>query len=75
MEAMIRVAHDLGRRVIATGVETKAQAEVLRALGCDEIQGYIHSAAVPAGQVPELVSGMAQGPGAHHLTRGAGVSD
>lgn len=75
VEAMIRVAHDLGRRVIATGVETKAQAEVLRALGCDEIQGYIHSAAVPAGQVPELVSGMAQGPGAHHLTRGAGVSD
>lgn len=58
VEAMIRVAHDLGRRVIATGVETPAQVDVLRALGCDEIQGYIHSAAVPAGRVPDLVAGM-----------------
>lgn len=56
VEAMIRVAHDLDRRVIATGVESEAQVEVLQQLGCDEIQGYVHSAAVDAAQVPEILA-------------------
>jgi EAL domain-containing protein (putative c-di-GMP-specific phosphodiesterase class I) len=37
---MIALAHDLGMRVIGEGVETPAQAEWLRRLECDEIQGY-----------------------------------
>lgn len=37
---MIALAHDLGMRVIGEGVETQAQAETLRRLECDEIQGY-----------------------------------
>jgi EAL domain-containing protein (putative c-di-GMP-specific phosphodiesterase class I) len=37
--AMLNLARALGLRVVAEGVETDAQFEVLRALGCDEIQG------------------------------------
>ena len=39
--AIINVAHTLGMRVIAEGVETEAQRDILRTLGCDEIQGYL----------------------------------
>ena len=35
VEAIITVAHGLGLRVVAEGVETEAQLEVLRGLGCD----------------------------------------
>jgi diguanylate cyclase (GGDEF)-like protein/PAS domain S-box-containing protein len=56
VQAVVQVARELGRRVIATGVETSAQATVLRSLGCDEVQGYIHSAAVPADRIPDLVA-------------------
>jgi diguanylate cyclase (GGDEF)-like protein len=39
--AIINVAHTLGMRVVAEGVETESQREVLRELGCDEMQGYL----------------------------------
>jgi EAL domain-containing protein (putative c-di-GMP-specific phosphodiesterase class I)/GGDEF domain-containing protein len=37
---MIRLSHSLGYRVVAEGVETAAVLEAVRALGCDEVQGY-----------------------------------
>jgi diguanylate cyclase (GGDEF)-like protein/PAS domain S-box-containing protein len=39
--AIINVAHTLGMRVVAEGVETESQRELLRALGCNEIQGSL----------------------------------
>ena len=46
-EAIVDLAHRLGIEAIAEGVETAAQRDLLAALGCDYIQGYFHSPAVP----------------------------
>jgi diguanylate cyclase len=46
--AIIAMSHALGKKVIAEGVETDAQAAVLRRLGCDRIQGFVVSAALAA---------------------------
>jgi diguanylate cyclase (GGDEF)-like protein/PAS domain S-box-containing protein len=39
--AIINVAHTLGLRVVAEGVDREAQREILQELGCDEVQGYL----------------------------------
>jgi len=50
VSAIIAMSHALGKIVVAEGVETEAQAEVLRGLECDQIQGYLISRPVPAGE-------------------------
>jgi diguanylate cyclase (GGDEF)-like protein len=47
VEAVVRLAHALGLTVVAEGVETAAQRDVLRALGCDELQGYLFARPMP----------------------------
>jgi diguanylate cyclase (GGDEF)-like protein len=44
---IINLAHSLKLNVVAEGVETEDQASVLRALGCDHVQGYLYSKPVP----------------------------
>jgi diguanylate cyclase (GGDEF)-like protein len=39
--AAISAAHALGQRVVAEGVETRQQLDVLSEIGCDEAQGYL----------------------------------
>jgi diguanylate cyclase (GGDEF)-like protein/PAS domain S-box-containing protein len=46
--SIIALAHNLKLRVIAEGVETESQLDYLRRHGCDEIQGYYFSPALPA---------------------------
>lgn len=46
--AIISLGHNLGLEVVAEGVEDGEQLETLRALGCDEIQGYFFSKPLPA---------------------------
>ncbi len=43
LKAMIRLAHGLGKRVIAEGIETEEQQDILQKLGCDMMQGYFYS--------------------------------
>ena len=45
---VIQMSHDLGMSVVAEGVETQAQLDILRSLNCDEIQGYFFSPPVSA---------------------------
>ncbi|MGX4644244.1 bifunctional diguanylate cyclase/phosphodiesterase [Massilia sp. SYSU DXS3249] len=48
--SMIAMAHALGMRVVAEGVENRKQMQMLKTLGCDEGQGYFFSRPVPAGE-------------------------
>ena len=60
-EAIIVMAHKLGMKVIAEGVETEAQRTLLAAAGCDYVQGYLFSRPVPAGKFEELLKGALTG--------------
>jgi EAL domain-containing protein (putative c-di-GMP-specific phosphodiesterase class I) len=46
VEAIIDLAHRLGIRTIAEGVERESQRDLLARFGCDYIQGYLYSPAV-----------------------------
>jgi diguanylate cyclase (GGDEF)-like protein/PAS domain S-box-containing protein len=54
--AIINLAHTLGLEVVAEGVETRAQLEFLALHGCDEMQGFYFSKAVPAGECAVMLS-------------------
>jgi diguanylate cyclase (GGDEF)-like protein len=41
VDAVVKLAQALGLKVVAEGVETDAQNEILRALGCNELQGFL----------------------------------
>lgn len=47
-KVIIDLGHALGLEVLAEGVENRAQLDILRALGCDEVQGYLLSRPLPA---------------------------
>ena len=55
VKAIISMAHSLGMDVVAEGVEQQEQLEFLGLHGCDTIQGYLFSRALPAEKVEELL--------------------
>lgn len=61
--AMIQLAHSLGKRVVAEGVETDEQLSRLRRLGCDAAQGYLLARPVPASEIDKLIGAVAQDSG------------
>ncbi|MDC9724798.1 MAG: EAL domain-containing protein [Gammaproteobacteria bacterium] len=60
-EAIIVMAHKLGLNVIAEGVETKEQCDLLTEAGCDYIQGYVFSEPLPAKQFEAFLEATADG--------------
>jgi diguanylate cyclase (GGDEF)-like protein len=51
VSSVIGLASAFGLKVVAEGVETEGQLEMLRRLGCDHSQGYLHSRPVPADEL------------------------
>ena len=60
VSSIIALAHALKLKVIAEGVETEEQAQLLTLLDCDEAQGYLFSKPIPAAQLLALL--LAAGP-------------
>lgn len=54
-QAIITMAHGLGMRVVAEGVETLEQIKLLKALRCDEIQGFYVSQPLPASDTQPIL--------------------
>ena len=52
---IVMLAHGLHLKVVAEGVETQAQAEFLRDIGCELAQGYLYSKPVPAQAIEQLL--------------------
>ena len=57
VDAVVRLAHALGLRVVAEGVETAGQRDVLLQLGCDELQGYFFAKPMPAASLEAWACG------------------
>jgi diguanylate cyclase len=55
VKAIISLAHSLRLKVVAEGVETAAQLQQLRELGCDQFQGFYRSAAVLPGEIEKFI--------------------
>ncbi|WP_298244465.1 EAL domain-containing protein [uncultured Bradyrhizobium sp.] len=54
VQAVVNIAAASSMTTVAEGVETEAQREMLRALGCTQMQGYLFSAPKPAAEVRKL---------------------
>ena len=57
VDAVIKLAHALDLSVVAEGVETAGQRDVLLALGCDELQGFLFARAMPAEELSQWAAG------------------
>lgn len=55
-EAIIEMSHKLSMKVIAEGVETHEQRDLLRNADCDFAQGYLYSKPVPADEFEQLLN-------------------
>jgi len=54
-KGIIEMAHNLNLQVVAEGVETKAEFNIIRALKCDKTQGYLLSHPLPVAEFEELL--------------------
>ncbi|SEQ79624.1 PAS domain S-box-containing protein/diguanylate cyclase (GGDEF) domain-containing protein [Nitrosomonas sp. Nm51] len=57
VSSMIEMGHKLGYGIIAEGIETTNQLNMLKKLGCETVQGYLFSKSVHADTISTLLSG------------------
>ena len=57
IRAIIELGHSLCMSVVVEGVETEAQLQAVRQLGCDEVQGFLFSAPLSLDEVRRLLEG------------------
>ena len=55
IRSMVEMGHSLGYEVIAEGIETQEQFNIVKKLGCDAAQGYLFSKPVEAGAVTKIL--------------------
>jgi EAL domain-containing protein (putative c-di-GMP-specific phosphodiesterase class I) len=60
LESIIGMAHGIGMRVIAEGIETERQRKCLEDLACDQIQGFLYSRPMPAERVADFLESHAE---------------
>ena len=56
VESIVRLAHGMHLVVVAEGVETEAELDLVRVLGCDKVQGHVYGPAVGPDAAEELLS-------------------
>ncbi len=61
VQSIVALGRSLGLQVVAEGVETVDQRELLHEFGCDVVQGYLYSRPLPPAELPAFIAGL----GAH----------
>jgi len=61
VDAVLKLAHAIGLKVVAEGVETIRQRDILIELGCDEFQGYLFARPMSARALDAVASGRQAG--------------
>lgn len=56
VKTIVVLSHQLGRKVIAEGVETHEHANILKSLGCEYAQGYFYSKPLPQNEMETLLA-------------------
>jgi diguanylate cyclase (GGDEF)-like protein len=69
VKAAIDMVHALGKTVLAEGVEHKGEMDVLARMGCDLMQGYLLSAALPAAEFSRFVAARQAAPASENQRR------
>ncbi|MGQ0532360.1 MAG: putative bifunctional diguanylate cyclase/phosphodiesterase [Caulobacteraceae bacterium] len=62
IQSVITLGRGLGMEIVAEGVETEAEASVMRLVGATELQGFFFSQAVPADEVAKLLTTFQRAP-------------
>ncbi len=53
---IIDIAHSMNMHVVAEGIETQDQQQLLTSLGCGYLQGFLFSKALPVKEIPQLLA-------------------
>ncbi len=62
VQAIISLGDTLGLDIIAEGVETEAQQNMLKSMGCQQVQGYLYGAPMPAESLEEKLTSVREQP-------------